>query len=169
MVYADLDTIHNPSAGLVAPSSWGDQVRDNLEFLVDPPQVSVDDASTQTISTSTFTVLAADQENYDTDAMHSTSTNNSRLTCVTAGKYTVWSTVQKADSNSTNRCVSRFLVNGTTAYIGATLASASFWSASVVRTITLAVDDYVECEVWQDSGGNRIFQLVEFGARFAAR
>lgn len=33
MAYADLNTIHNPSTGTSPPASWGDQVRDNFEFL----------------------------------------------------------------------------------------------------------------------------------------
>lgn len=33
MAYADLNGIHNPSTGGVAPASWGDQVRDNFEAI----------------------------------------------------------------------------------------------------------------------------------------
>lgn len=33
MPLTDLNTIHNPAAGSVAPASWGDAIRDNFEYL----------------------------------------------------------------------------------------------------------------------------------------
>lgn len=33
MAYVDLNTIHNPAPGTVAPAAWADQVRDNFEAL----------------------------------------------------------------------------------------------------------------------------------------
>lgn len=33
MGYQDLATLHNPAPGLVAPATWGDQVRDNDEYF----------------------------------------------------------------------------------------------------------------------------------------
>lgn len=33
MAYADLNTIHNPSTGAAPPATWGDQARDNDEYL----------------------------------------------------------------------------------------------------------------------------------------
>lgn len=33
MGYTDLATLHNPAPGLVAPATWGDQVRDNDEYF----------------------------------------------------------------------------------------------------------------------------------------
>lgn len=38
--YVDLDTIHTPSGGGVPPATWGQQVRENLEFLARPPLFS---------------------------------------------------------------------------------------------------------------------------------
>ncbi|GAI75713.1 unnamed protein product, partial [marine sediment metagenome] len=46
---------------------------------------SVDQNTSNYIST----ILAFDSEEYDTDNIHDTVTNNSRLTCKTAGKYIV--------------------------------------------------------------------------------
>lgn len=33
MAYADLNSIHNPATGTSPPATWGDQVRDNDEYL----------------------------------------------------------------------------------------------------------------------------------------
>lgn len=59
MTYVDLNTIHNPATGSVAPASWGDGVRDNDEDLnarTTPAQASV--ATSQTTTSLTYTDLA---------------------------------------------------------------------------------------------------------------
>ena len=45
--------------------------------------------SAQSINDSTLTALAFNNEQYDTDGLHDNATNNSRLTCVLAGKYAI--------------------------------------------------------------------------------
>ena len=46
-------------------------------------------SSNQSITNNTFTVLSLNSERWDTDSIHDNSTNNSRLTCNTAGKYII--------------------------------------------------------------------------------
>lgn len=47
-----------------------------------------------TIANNSTTQLTFDSERWDTDGMHSTSTNTGRLTCVTSGLYLVFANVQ---------------------------------------------------------------------------
>ena len=53
MPYTDPQTIHNPATGTVAPATWGDILRENSEFLIDPPACSVTHSTTQSIATAT--------------------------------------------------------------------------------------------------------------------
>jgi len=110
----------------------------------------------QTIPTSTMTDLAFDSERWDTDTIHDLVTNNSRLTCKTAGKYVIMGGVRFA-MNATGNRVARIYLNATTiiAYYFVPNAGAAQRTQFVVSTIyDLAVDDYIELTVFQDSGEN---------------
>ena len=61
------------------------EVRDALDFLLDPPRLWAYDASGLALANATTTLITFDSEIYDTDTMHSTSTNTSRCTFTTAG------------------------------------------------------------------------------------
>ncbi len=175
MPYVDLNTIHNPATGTIAPATWGDQVRDNLEFLIDPPACSVFHNTTQTITTSTFTVLSANSENYDNNGMHSTVTNTSRITIQTAGRYLFFARHRWA-GNATGARAMQYRINGVdpggtaqqlmalpAAPAGINHQHAASW------TLVLAVSDYVETVAYQDSGGNLNVTLEEFGATYLTR
>lgn len=170
MPYVDPQSVHNPTTGLVAPASWGDALRGNDEFLIEPPQCSASHNTTQSVSSGigSFTVLAANTEAYDTDTMHSTVTNNSRITATTAGKYrflahVIW------DTNTSGDRVVRFLKNGATVISGIRQGAANTLGQNLNRTIELAATDYVEVQVSQDSGGSRNVTLDEFAAVFQSR
>lgn len=173
MTYIDPNTIHNPATGTVAPAAWGDVVRDDLEFLIDPPACSVFHNTTQSLVTATLTVLSANSEFFDNDAMHSTVTNNSRITIQTAGRYLVLGVVRFATSGAGNARLLQFLVNGTTQYevqqVGGTSTAARDTLLSGSRLIVLAAADYVEVRARQDTGGNLATNLEEFGATFITR
>jgi hypothetical protein len=112
-------------------------------------------SSAQSIPTATWTALAFNSEVYDTDGIHDPATNNSRLTCKTAGKYLIIACCAFASNatgyrcgairvNDTYYCVCHYVapVNGTRTNINpSTMAD-------------LSVDDYVEFNVYQSSGGN---------------
>lgn len=63
-------------------------LRDAYGFLMNPPRVKVYSTTGQSID-NTDTLLTWDAEIYDSDGMHSTVTNPSRLTAVTAGVYEI--------------------------------------------------------------------------------
>lgn len=173
MAYEDLDTIHNPATGTIPPASWGDQIRDNFEFLIDPPACSVFNSALQSVAdtvVATAVALTANSENYDNAGMHSTSSNTSRITCQTAGRYMVQAQVEYA-ANTTGIRYMGFEVNGTTRYDGMLTSGqgSNTIRHSATRTITLEVDDYVECVVAQASGGALNIKLDEFAVLFFTR
>ncbi len=168
MPYVDPNTVHNPATATVAPASWGDTVRDDLEFLVAPPQFAARATATQNVSTATDTVLTAPTEDYDTNSMHSTTTNTSRGTAVTAGKYRC-SAIVAWDSDTTGRREVRFLVNGSTQHPCSVIAAVAGLTSNITKTLVLAANDYVEVQVWQNSGTTRTPQLLQFAMRFEAR
>ena len=107
----------------------------------------------QSVPDGTFTALAFDTEDFDTDTMHDTVTNNSRLTATTAGKYLVGGTANFAASGTGRREV-RIRKNGTD-YIAAMHTDPGGGidcPLSVSTEVELAVNDYVEFIAWQSSG-----------------
>lgn len=92
----------------------------------------------------TLTALTFDSESYDTDTMHDNSTNNTRITFTTAGKYSVYGT-GTTDGNAIARLGIR--LNGTTylAQIGVGNAGASTQNGCIIATdYEFAANDYVE-------------------------
>jgi len=100
-----------------------------------------------------WTAVPFNSELWDTDNIHDNVTNNSRLTCKTAGKYQVVGQVCFL-ANATGIRNSRILANGTTVFAVNTCPKRSdnFWYAIVVTIVDLDVDDYVELQVYQNSG-----------------
>lgn len=109
----------------------------------------------QSIANNTVTVLAFDTELFDTDTIHDTATNNSRLTCKTAGKYIITAHVEWATPVTGQRIVG-IRQNGTDNIAWQRLPSTTVSgneNLSVAVICDLAVNDYVECVVFQNSGG----------------
>jgi hypothetical protein len=173
MPYVDLNTIHNPATGTVAPAAWGDQVRDNDEFLIDPPAVSIFESSAQTVNNVTTTALISNEENYDNNAMHSSVTNTSRLTAQTAGRYLVWARILFAASTAGTYRQLSFRVNGTTEYLGMIVPFVNDASVSTLlsssATVVLAATDYVECMARHNVNPSLNVTMLEFGALFLTR
>jgi len=66
----------------------------------------------QTIPTGVHTPITWDTENYDTNDMHNTVTNNSRITIKTAGKYLLVGQTTWTSNSGGSRRDSKFLKNG---------------------------------------------------------
>lgn len=107
-----------------------------------------------TISTASDTALTFNSERYDADTIHDTGSNTSRLTCKTAGKYIIVGHVEFA-SNATGARQVFIRLNGTTD-IGrqAYLSPGSATRFCITTIYDLALNDYIELVVWQNSGGN---------------
>lgn len=115
------------------------------------PAARVYHNANQSISNNTLTVLAFNSERFDTDTIHDTVTDNSRLTCKTAGKYLIAGSISWSGAPGINDF--RLRVNGSTTIA---IASADDSSAhgSIASIYDLAVNDYVELLVIQISGGS---------------
>jgi len=108
----------------------------------------------QSIVTATQTAVALNSERFDTDTIHDNVTNNSRLTCKTAGSYLIAGTLSYAN-NTTGRRQCAIRLNGTTFIAGITVTAATGASETLLTCSTLynlAVNDYVELMAFQDSG-----------------
>jgi hypothetical protein len=112
----------------------------------------------QTTQTGVTLILAFDGEDFDTDTIHDPTTNNTRLTCKTAGKYLVVGHAYFEGNVTNSNNGDRYLwitKNGTNMAETAQPAmhGPNNETAICVSTIlTLAVNDYVELRAWQDSG-----------------
>jgi hypothetical protein len=110
--------------------------------------------STQSINDDTETPVAFDKEKYDTDDIHDVTTNNSRLTCKTAGIYAIDAGVQFAQ-NATGLREVGIKLNNTDfiKYIRVDANSAGSHYISLSAQYALEVNDYIEVVVKQTSGG----------------
>lgn len=109
----------------------------------------------QNVNDTTWTKLAFNSERFDTDTIHDNSTNNSRLTCNTAGKYLIIGNVTWDNNTTNSRYLSILLNNGTFLTNNHFSAAIANVDQSVSIIYDLAVNDYVELQVYQDSGGTR--------------
>jgi hypothetical protein len=111
--------------------------------------------ASQSVAHATLTVLALNSERWDTDTMHDPATNNSRLTVKTAGWYVVTAAAEFA-ANATGIRQLKVLLNGATpiAVLSQPASTGGNFTRQVVVTAYFfAVTDWVEMEVFQDSGG----------------
>lgn len=145
------------AGSVLTAAQLNSNVRDAGNFwLTVKPALETIQASPQAIGTSTWTSVTFDTDVYDNDGMHSTVTNPSRATAVTAGRYLFLASLDFALNASGLRAV-KFLVNGTTSYAkdGQLVAPTSTDVALFTGMMTyLSAADYVELQCWQSSGGS---------------
>jgi hypothetical protein len=158
------------STGSAATSARRDHAHQMAASTANTATCSVVRTANQTISNTTWTVVSFTSETFDTDTMHDNTTNNSRITSKTAGYY--WITSQVAwDSNATGGRTSRIREGGDTVISNWT--DDANGNRDIVQTNGvlwhLAVDEYVEVQVYQNSGGDRsILDVDIFSPRFSA-
>jgi len=119
------------------------------------PAARVYHSVAQSIASATTTYLSFDSERFDTDGIHDPVTNNSRLTCQTAGKYFISATILWG-SNTTGYRQLGLRLNGVTtiALDRRNTNATAFNPAMTVSTLyNLSAGDYVETQVYQNSGG----------------
>lgn len=116
-----------------------------------------DSNATQSISNNTYTTITFNSEFFDTDSYHSTSTNTGRITIPSgkAGKY-LFTYYVTFDTNGTGSRRATLLKNGTDyiTFFGTGAFSSFRTVASQAVICNLAVGDYVELQVYQNSGGS---------------
>ena len=110
-----------------------------------------------TIANATWTSVALDSEQFDTDAFHSTSVNNTRFTIPAGlGGYYLATANIGWQANATGIRILRILKNGTTVYFTPQMIPSSTVLVGNQMSLTLAgaVSDYFEFQIYQSSGGN---------------
>lgn len=131
-------------------------LRDALNYLLNPPMVRVRHSATISAANATYTAHSFNTEDYDTDAIHSTSVNTSRLTIVTPGVYRLTGAISWA-GNATGRRFQTWykngaVIDGAALHLPASSASSITCPAATVE-VALVANDYIELVGWQDSGG----------------
>jgi hypothetical protein len=99
--------------------------------------------TTGTSFTTTYTSINFDAEDFDTDSMHSTSSNSSRITFNTAGKYIVGSSIVTQGNISMGI---RLLLNGTTNIAEHRAGNGNDDCRSVSTYYDFAANDYIEVQ-----------------------
>lgn len=125
------------------------------------PYCSVQNNTTQSISTASWTAATFDTDNSDAYSMHSTSSNTSRIIAPAAGLYIVTANFAFA-SNGTGTRKAQLRKNaagvstsGTSlGHTGGAPQTALQYFGSISAIVQLAASDYVELFVYQDSGGS---------------
>lgn len=97
------------------------------------------------IPTNTLTALPFDSERYDTDAVHDTVTNNSRLTCKTPGIYIIIAQVHFSKGARGIRNI-RIMLNAATelVFAGSGIYLSGDWESSITTIYHLDFNDFIE-------------------------
>ena len=116
--------------------------------------------TSQSISNNSATVVTYGSETFDTDTIHDTGSNTSRLTATTAGKYLILSSGSIGCNTTGDRQI-RLRVNGTTTIANvtgkSTVCANEAHYMQVSAYYNFSATNYVETLVYQDSGGSLTF------------
>jgi len=121
--------------------------------------VRLEKSGNQSIADGTFTDVTWDTEKFDTDAFHDPSSNTDRITIPAgkAGYYFISAGTRFEDNvNNDTRTALRIMKNGTSvgiSYLQNVGNTNGFPTNMYSLLINLAVSDYIECNVYQNSGG----------------
>ncbi len=122
------------------------------------PAVRAFHSAAQSVANATIVALAFNSERFDqaggaASTMHDLAVNNSRLTCRYAGIYEICATIEWASAiGSASGTELRFRVNGATAIARVLAVSSDSRVMSLATHYSLAVNDYVEAVVQQNTG-----------------
>lgn len=170
LTWWDPTTYLDAISGGFITTEWGDRVKANLDALYNPPQAHAISPEGYFVPNNAVTPLIFGGERYDTDALHSITTNTSRLTCVRAGVHHISAGMTYAGSAAGNLRIIAIRLNGTTtiAQFDGKPLSTNTVALAVAVDYKLALNDYVEVITLQDSGGS-LTSLNSPMARFSMR
>jgi hypothetical protein len=153
--------------GTTITSTWGNLVGDATDFLANPPACRVYHNANQSLTDNTLTLVAFNSERYDTNTMHDTATNNSRITFTTAGLYLVTFNGNFAARGDYVEIYAEFIVNVAATVIAAHREQPNNTSLSqyahLATVYKFAAGDYVQVNVRQDNAANAAANLVSAG------
>jgi hypothetical protein len=160
--------------GTTITSTWGNSVKTAADYLANPPACRVYHTANQAINNNALTALAFNSERFDTNTMHDTVTNNSRITFNTAGLYIVTGSFAFAlDTDYTD-------ITGLIRMTGATTIAEETRYATGVSAIPrltistlykFAVSEYVELVAYQtntSANANNVTASLNYSPEFSA-
>jgi hypothetical protein len=157
---AEIATPATPSSGFVR--LFGD-TNNELSYIGDGGQTRslADDAcqtyrsTAQSIATSTLTLINFDQEAFDPNNLHDNVVNNTRITARVAGVYLIIANIEFA-ANAVGRRVVQIYKNSIDVIGNFQLSTTHGTQSDRIITSCIALmaaNDFVQCRVFQDSGG----------------
>jgi hypothetical protein len=121
----------------------------------------------QSIPNSTYTAINWSAENFDTNAFHDNSTNNTRMTIPSGkGGYYEISFQAILDGNTTGNRVVRLYKNGSYFRQSRVGTSGATPVSTILVNLSLVAGDYIEIYVLQTSGGNLTYELIDTSGWF---
>ncbi|KKM16881.1 hypothetical protein LCGC14_1681350 [marine sediment metagenome] len=135
--------------------------------LTHTPTVRVTNGA-QNMTNNTLVTMTFSTETWDTDDMHSTASNTSRLTAKTAGKYRYNAHVRFA-SHGTGRRALRVTFNGTTIVSQITVNDTpnDAVDMEITGVYAFTVGDYIELAGFQNAGVDIQTETTTGGSEFA--
>lgn len=156
------------AVGNKVSAAWANgNVKDPLDFLLNPPRCQVSPSSTTACADGTSTLVSFDAFQYDTDNMHDPGTFPSRITFTTAGLYMLHVYIRLEGTSVTwTRILSQLRLNAGGSSSGGTVihnhadagpsAATNNWrSVRYSLERTFAAGEYIELFVTQTSGASR--------------
>ena len=144
------------TAGSVLTATLFNQVQENVRNYRVPPLCILRKTATQSMTNGGFTSITfgSAEETYDTDGMHSTSTNTARITPTTAGVYLLTGSVYMSATPSAGMAL-RVFKNGTTSlvYSDHPAASSAAGIAVSVMEYMNGSTDYVTLDAFYSHSG----------------
>lgn len=156
-----IPSISYVTAGARFLASHYNNVKDYLDYLLNPPGVMAYRTVAGSVATATWSnAIGLDLEDYDRDGMHDNTTSNSRIVFQTAGRYRITNRMTFA-SNATGMRAVECRLNAGGAYAGGTLMTRDTRAAVNGDTTVVEcnwsrffnVGDYIEQFAYQTSGG----------------
>jgi len=153
------------STGTFTSSRFNTQVKANLEHLHGRPSCCVYENADQTIATgSGWTTLSMNAEDWDSETLHDTSTNDERITLKRVGLWLLTGTVVFDTGAAGGDFGARIYANGSTLH-GTVIrdlepqlyAAGNAWPPTAhvqAMVYTSTTTDYCTLDVFQTSGGN---------------
>lgn len=133
---------------------------DNLSALANPDRARAYRSANLSFADSTWDVIPLGSETFDSNGLHSNSTNSSRITAQVAGPYYVCGAVRflsnaTGDRKAAIRKNSGGSSSGGTRQVGAIhrAAPGDVTEIPLATIVELGVGDYVELFAFQSSGG----------------
>lgn len=163
----------SPATAVSGPLTSGllNSYKAALDYFANTPYAHVYSSAGQSITTNTSTVLSFNAEVEDIGGLHSTTTNNSRITAVDAGLYHVTGQVQYPTGIGSGTVDCKVQVNGTvnTGPYDSRAIPGGVPAVNISSLIRLAAGDYIQLLTYQSSGASVTTTAGAFNTFLQAR